>query len=101
MTLRVHGLLAYKNSSLLRTVIELKDRSSRMNANDCLSLDPLGPAEGGNGIVEGSHVTDVCPQPTISEALDEPTQLSAIGHDDEIGSQAASGPGVGRAGDGH
>jgi hypothetical protein len=32
-----------------------------MNADDRLSLDPLGPIEGGNGIVEGSHVADVCP----------------------------------------
>jgi hypothetical protein len=36
-----------------------------MNADDRLSLDPLGPGGGGNGIVEGSHVADVCPQPTI------------------------------------
>jgi hypothetical protein len=35
--------------------------SSRMNADDRLSLDPLGPVERGNRIVEGSHVADVCP----------------------------------------
>ena len=62
-----------------------------MNANDRLSLDPLGPVEGGNGIVEGSHVADVCPQPTIPESLDELTQLGAIRFDDEVDSQAASG----------
>ncbi len=40
-------------------------RSSRMNADDRLSPDALGPVEGGNGIVEGNHVPDVCPQTTI------------------------------------
>src|SRR5579859_1119388 len=36
--------------------------SSRTNANDRLSLDPLDPVEGGNRIVEGGDVADVCPQ---------------------------------------
>ena len=66
--------------------------SSRTNADDRLSLDPLGPVEGGNGIVEGSLVADVCPQPTNPEPLDELTQLGAIGFDDEIDGHAASGP---------
>src|SRR5499427_1743848 len=73
----------------------------RMNADDRLSLDPFGPVEGGDGIVEGSHVTDVCPQPTIPGPLDNVTQLGAIGYDDEIDSQAVSGPCLGWAGDGH
>src|SRR6266487_3402825 len=72
-----------------------------MNADDRLSLDPLGPVEGGNRIVEGSRVADVCPQPTNPKPLDELTQLGAIGYDDEVDSQAARGPGLGRAGDGH
>src|SRR5262247_4763691 len=72
-----------------------------MNADDRLSLDPLGRVEGGNRIVEGSHVADVCPQPTIPGPLDDLTQLGAIGYDDEIDSQAVSGPRLGRAGDGH
>src|SRR5215470_11776315 len=72
-----------------------------MNADDRLSLDPLGPVEGGDGIVEGSHVTDVCPQPTIPGPLDELTQLGPIGYDDEVDSQAARGPRLGRAGNGH
>src|SRR5215470_1118992 len=75
--------------------------SSRMNADDRLSLDPLGRVEGGDGIVEGSHVADVCPQPTIPDPPDGLTQLGAIGYDDEVDSQAASGPRLGRAGDGH
>src|SRR5262247_4148226 len=72
-----------------------------MNADDRLSLDPLGRVEGGDGIVEGSHVTDVCPQPTIPGPLDELTQLGKIGYDDEVDSQAARGPCLGRAGDCH
>src|SRR5499427_4773016 len=72
-----------------------------MNADDRLSLDPLGPVEGGNGIVEGSNLADVCPQPTIPGPLDDLTQLGAIGYNDEVDSQAARGPRLGRAGDGH
>ena len=72
-----------------------------MNADDGLSLDPLGRVEGRDGIVEGSHLADVCPQPTIPDPLDELTQLGAIGYDDEVDSQAVSGPRLGRAGDGH
>ena len=72
-----------------------------MNANDRLSFDPFGPVEGGNRIVEGSHVSDVCPQPTNPGPLDELIQLGAIWYDDEVDSQAARGPRLGRAGDGH
>src|SRR5258708_29742047 len=75
--------------------------SSRTNADDHFSLDPFGPVEGGDGIVEGSHFADVCPQPTIPDPLDDLTQLGAIGYDDEVNRQAASGPRFGRAGDGH
>src|SRR5262252_9948014 len=72
-----------------------------MNANDRLSLDPFRPVEGGNRIVEGSHVADVCPQPTNPDPLHELIQLGAIWYDDEVDSQAARGPRLGRAGDGH
>src|SRR5256712_5223786 len=82
-------------------VVESIPESSRMNADDRLSLDRLGRVEGGNRIVEGSHVADVCPQPTNPDPLDELTQLGAIGYDDEVDSQAARGPRLGRAGDGH
>src|SRR5438093_1238728 len=71
-----------------------------MNADDRLSLGSLGPVEGGNRIVEGSHSADVCPQPTIPDPLDELIQLGAIGYDDEVDSQAVNGPHLGRAGDG-
>ena len=74
---------------------------SRVNADDRLSLGPLSPVEGGNGIVEGSYVADVCPQPTDPNPLDEVTQLGLIGYDDEIDSATARGPRVGRAGDSH
>src|SRR4051794_39174076 len=70
-----------------------------MNADDRLPLDPLCRVEGGNGIVEVSHVANVCPQPTIPGSLDDLTQLGAIGYDDEVDSQAVSGPRLGRAGD--
>src|SRR5215471_9631296 len=72
-----------------------------MNADDRLSLDSFGRVEGGNRIVEGSHVADVCPQPTILDPLDNLTQLGAIGYDDEVDSQPARGPRLGRAGNGH
>src|SRR5579872_3815708 len=72
-----------------------------MNTDDRLSLAWLGRVEGGNRIVEGSHVADTCPQPTNPHPLDELTQLGAIGYDDEVDSQAARGPRLGRAGDGH
>src|SRR5262245_66365614 len=72
-----------------------------MNADDRLSLDPLGRVEGDDGIIEGSHLADVCPQPTIPGPLDDLTQLGAIEYDDEIDSQAVRGPRLGRAGDGH
>src|SRR5262247_4008653 len=72
-----------------------------MNADDRLSLDPFGRVEGGDSIIEGSHFADVCPQPTIPDSLDDLTQLCAIGYDDEVNSQAASGSRLGRAGDGH
>src|SRR5438067_1999647 len=72
-----------------------------VNANDRLSLDPLGRVEGGNRIVKGSHIADVSPQPTIPDPLDELTQLGAIGYNDEVDSQAVSRPRLGRAGNGH
>ena len=72
-----------------------------MNADDRLSLNPLGPVEGGNRIVEGSHVANVCPQSTNPDPLDEITQLGTIGYDDEVDSQAARGPRLGRAGNRH
>src|SRR3989454_11723787 len=76
-------------------------RVLRTNADDRLPVASLGRVEGGDGIVEGSHFADVCPQPTIPDPLDDLTQLGAIGYDDEVNSQAASGPRLGRAGDGH
>src|SRR5437016_9475685 len=74
---------------------------SLRSADDRLSLDPFGRVEGGDGIVEGSHLADVCPQTTIPDPLGDLTQLGAIRYDDEVDSQAVSGPRLGRAGDGH
>ena len=72
-----------------------------MNANDRLSLDSFGPVEGGNPLVEGSPVADVCPQPPKPDPPDELIQLAAVWYNDEIDSQAAGGPRLGRTGDGH
>src|ERR1051325_7598723 len=72
-----------------------------MNADDRLSLASLGRVEGGDGIVESGDVADVRPQSTIPHPLDDLTQWGAIGYDDEVDSQAARGPRLGRAGDGH
>src|SRR5215831_9062757 len=74
---------------------------SRTNTDDRLSLGPLGRVEGGDGFVEGSHVADVCPQPTTPKPLDDLTQLGAIGYDDEVNRPAVGWPRVGRAGDRH
>src|SRR6476660_4574828 len=76
-------------------------RVLRTNADDRLPVASLGRVEGGDGFVEGSHVANGCPQPTIPDPLDELAQLGAIGYDDEVDSQAARGPRLGRAGNGH
>src|ERR1051325_81828 len=75
--------------------------SSRMNADDRLSLDPLGRVEGGNRIVEGSHVADVRPQSSVPYPLDDLTQLGTLGLDNEVHRQAVGGPRLDRADDGH
>src|SRR5438067_6821725 len=74
---------------------------SRTNADDRLPLASLGPVEGGDGIVEGRDGADVRPQSSVPHPLDDLTQLGAIGYDDEVDSQAARGPRLGRAGNGH
>src|SRR5215211_2555564 len=61
---------------------------SRTNADDRLALDPLGRVQGGDGVIEGRDVADVRPQPTVPDPLDDLTQLSAIGLDDEVDRQA-------------
>src|SRR5438045_5624376 len=72
----------------------------RKTTNDRLSVASR-LVEGGNGLVEGSHFADVCPQSTIPHPLDDLTQLGAVGYDDEVNRQAVSRPRLGRAGDGH
>ena len=62
------------------------------NADDRLALDPLCRVEGGNGVVEGRDVADVRPQSSVPHPPDELTQLGAIGYDNEVNRQAASGP---------
>jgi hypothetical protein len=74
---------------------------SRTNADDRLSLDPVGWIEGGDGIVEGSHVADVCSHSSVTSPPDNLTQLGAIGYDDKENRPAVSVPRLGRAGDIH
>ena len=57
---------------------------SRANADDRLSLKPLGGVEGCDGIVEGCGGSDVRAQPSVPHPLHDLTQLSAIGLDNEI-----------------
>src|SRR5436190_703924 len=56
-------------------------KSSLANADNRLSLDPLGRVEGGDGIVEGSHVTDV-DELLRAEVESRLTDASAPGADD-------------------
>ena len=72
-----------------------------MNADDRLSLDPLGRVEGGDGVIEGRDVADVRPHSSVTCPPDNLTQLGAIGYDDEVNRQAGSGPRLGRAGNSH
>jgi hypothetical protein len=37
-----------------------------MNADDRLSLDPLGRVEGGDGVIEGRDVADVRPHSSVT-----------------------------------
>src|ERR1700758_409388 len=72
-----------------------------MNADDRLSPDPFGRVKSGNCIIQDSYLADVCPQPTIPDPLHDLPQLGAIGFDDEVDTQAARGPRLGRPSDGH
>src|SRR5579864_7297606 len=76
---------------------------SRTNADDRLPRDPhwLGRVEGGEGVVEGRDGADVRPQASVPHPLDDLTQLSAIGLDNEVDRQAVGGPRFGRPDDGH
>src|SRR5215470_12912114 len=74
---------------------------SRTNADDRLPVDPLGLVEGGDSVIEGRDVADVRPQSSVTHPPDDLTRLGAIGYDDEVDSQAARGPRLGRAGNGH
>src|SRR5262245_22751330 len=85
-----------KNASRVRSSC-----ASSSNADDRLALDSLSRVERGDGVVEGRDVADVRPQSSVAYPLDELTQLGAIGYDDEVDSQAAGGPRLDRAGNGH
>src|SRR3954453_23950876 len=75
--------------------------SLRANADDRLSLDPLGRIERRNGIIEGRDIADDRSQTSVPHPLDNLTQLRAIGHDNEVDRQAVRGPGLRGGGDRH
>src|ERR1700750_611426 len=76
-------------------------RRSGTNADDRLPLASLGRVQGGDGIVEGRDVVDVRPQSSVPHALDDLTQLGAIGLDDEVDREAVGRLRLGRPDDGH
>src|SRR4030095_4376329 len=55
--------------------------------------------KGGDGIVDGRDVADVCPQPSIPHPPDDLTQLGRIGFDNEVDRQAVGGTRLGRSND--
>jgi hypothetical protein len=75
--------------------------SSGPNANDRLPGTSPGRIEGGDRIVEGRDGADVRPQSSIPHALDDLTQLGAIGFDNEVDRHAAGRPHFGRSDDGY
>src|ERR1041385_8898667 len=75
--------------------------SLRANADDCLSLDPLGRIERRNGIIEGRDGADVRPQSPVPHPLDDLAQLGPIGLDDEVDRQTVGGPCLARPDDRH
>src|SRR5262249_14079657 len=95
------GLPFQEVVELPRLVTAGQGAKADRHPDDRLALAPLSRVEGGNGVVEGRDVADVCPQSSVPYPLDELTQLGAIGYDDEVDSQAARGPRLGRAGNGH
>src|SRR5437763_4783177 len=72
-----------------------------MNTDHRLAVDPLGPVEGGDGVIEGRYFADLRPHSSVTQPADDLTQLGTIGLDNEINRQAVSGARLGRAGDGH
>src|SRR6478736_3961565 len=75
--------------------------ASRLNTDDRLPRAPLGRVEGGDGIVEGRDGTDVRPQASVPDPLDDLTQLGTIGLDNEVDRQAIVRPCLARPNDGH
>jgi hypothetical protein len=53
------------------TGVSVVSASLWANPDDRLALGPFGRVEGGDGIVEGRDVSDVRPQPTIPDSLDD------------------------------
>jgi hypothetical protein len=73
----------------------------RTNASDRLARASIRRVESRGGIVERRNLTDVRPQSSVPNPLDDLTQLSTIGLDDEINRKAVCGPSLRRADGGH
>src|SRR5215212_1832424 len=78
-----------------------RDESSRANANDRLPRASLGRVEGRDSFVESRDGADVRPQSSVPHPLDDLTQLSTIGLDNEVDRKAVNGPRLRRPDDGH
>src|SRR6185312_14800425 len=84
-----------------RWISVARPRSLLTNTDDRLPPASLGRIQGGDGVVEGRDVANVCSQSSVPHPLDNLTQLGAIGLDDEVDRTAVVGPRHGRAYDGH
>src|SRR3954463_7884471 len=85
----------------LSRLVRCRPESLWTNADDRLPVASLGRVEGGDGIVEGGDGADVGPQSSVPHALDDLSQLRAIGLDDEVDCPAVGGPRLGGPYDGH
>ena len=54
-----------------------------MDADDRLSLDPVGRVEGGDGILKGRDGADIRPQSSVPHPLDDLIQLGTIRLDND------------------
>src|SRR4051794_1645959 len=75
--------------------------SLRTNSDDRLARPSLARVERRNGVVEGGHLADVRPHPSVTPSVDDRSELTAISLDDEVDRRAVRGPGRGRTDDRH
>ena len=71
------------------------------NADDRLPGVALGGVKGSDGVSKGRDLADVCPQPPVPHQLDDLTQVSAVGFNNEIHRLTVCGPSLGRSDNGY